>query len=129
MADLVRGKKVTDAIALLTFAEKKSASPVKKLVASALANAKNIGLNESSLVVKDIQVNPGAILYRRLSMSRGRAFPMRKRTSHIDVVLSDGVTVSEVKSTTVEKDIKPAKVTKTKKATSKAVKSEEVTKK
>ncbi len=87
MAGLVRGKSVADAMALLSFAGKQSAAPVKKLIASAVANAKNLGMDESNLIVKEIQVNGGAILYRRLPMSRGRAFTKRKRTSHIDVIL------------------------------------------
>lgn len=104
MADLIRGKKVADAMALLSFANKKSAGPVKKLIQSAVANAKNIGLDDANLVVKAIDVNPGKIMYRRLSMSRGRAFPMRKRTSHIDVVLADKL--GEVEVIKTEKEVK-----------------------
>ena len=109
MAGLVRGKKVADALALLSFAGKKSASPVKKLLESAIANAKNRGMDETNLIVKEIQVNPGAIMYRRLPMSRGRAFTKRKRTSHIDIVLG-------------MKEEKAVKAVKAPKAVKKAVK-------
>lgn len=89
IADLVRGKKVADAIDLLTFTPKRAAAPVKKLLSSAVANAKNLNLPAEELVVKEIKVDEGATLYRRRPRSRGMANPIRKRTSHISVTLSE----------------------------------------
>ncbi len=90
VADMVRGKKVEEALITLSFVSKRSALPLQKLIASALANAKNLEIPLEDLVIKEISVNGGKILYRRLPMSRGRAFILRKRTSHVDVVLAEG---------------------------------------
>jgi large subunit ribosomal protein L22 len=89
VADLVRGKKVEQAISALQFADKKAALPIEKLLRSALSNAKNLNLDSENLVVKSVTVNSGKILYRSLPMARGRAFRMRKRTSKVVVVLGE----------------------------------------
>ncbi len=89
LADLVRGKKVPQAITTLKFANKRATGPIIKLIESAVANAKNKGMNVDALVISNISVNAGATLYRRLPMSRGRAFTKRKRTSHIAVSLAE----------------------------------------
>ncbi|MDB5254437.1 MAG: ribosomal protein large subunit ribosomal protein [Parcubacteria group bacterium] len=89
VADMVRGKKVEDAIITLSFVAKRSSEPLKKLLESAVANAKNLSIPLENLVVKEIAVDGGKILYRRLPMSRGRAFVMRKRTSHVNIVLAE----------------------------------------
>ena len=88
IADSIRGKKVQDALTLLQFADKRAAGPVEKLVKSALANAKDNGMEEEGLVVSKITVDGGKILYRRRARARGSAAPIRKRTSHIQVELS-----------------------------------------
>jgi large subunit ribosomal protein L22 len=89
VADLVRGQKAEDALVTLTFTTKRAAKPLQKLLASAIANAKNLSLPIENMTVKEIRVDGGKILYRRLPMSRGRAFSIRKRTSHVNIVLSD----------------------------------------
>jgi len=89
VANLVRGRKVEDALITLSFVPKRSAGPIQKLLASAVANAKNLSLPLENLIVKKISVDGGKILYRSLPMSRGRAFRMRKRTSHINIVLGE----------------------------------------
>ena len=85
--DAVRGKKIEDAITILSFIPKRSALPLQKLLASALANAKNLSLPVEDLVVREIRVDAGSTLYRRRPRSKGMANPIRKRTSHISVVL------------------------------------------
>lgn len=90
VANMVRGKKVGDAIITLSFVPKKTAQPIQKLISSALSNAKNLSIPTDNLVVKEIRVDGGKILYRRLPMSRGRAFSIRKRTAHINVTLAEG---------------------------------------
>ncbi|HLP44195.1 MAG TPA: 50S ribosomal protein L22 [Candidatus Nanoarchaeia archaeon] len=99
LADLVRGKKVNQALTTLKFANKRASAEIIKLIESAVANAKSQGLNTDALVVEKITVDGGQILYRRLPMSRGRAFRMRKRTSHVFVSLmeKDGVKGAEAK--------------------------------
>ncbi len=89
LADLVRGKQVNQALSTLKFANKRATGPIIKLIESAVANAKVQGMNTDQLVVEKITVDGGQTLYRRLPMSRGRAFRMRKRTSHVLVSLSE----------------------------------------
>lgn len=102
VARSVQGKKVSDAIIALDFLAKRSASPLAKLVRSAVANAKNLNIDTSELVIKEIRVDGGKILYRRRSASRGRAPAIRKRTSHVLVVLEEGVAkVKKVKKESV----------------------------
>src|SRR3989344_5840131 len=88
VADTVRGKKIEEAITALSFIPKRSALPIQKLLASALANAKNLSLPIENLVVKEIKVDAGATLYRRRPRSKGMANPIRKRTTHVSVVLA-----------------------------------------
>ena len=89
-ADLIRGKKADKALTLLSFTQKRAANPVKKLLESALANAKkNSGIEKENLTVKDIQINKGIVFKRSQPRARGRAFPIRKRTSNILIVLSE----------------------------------------
>lgn len=90
VADLIRGKNVGVAIKTLTFLNKKSALMMKKLVESAVANAdykKTIDLDK--LYVKTICVNEGPVLKRFRPRAQGRATGVRKRTSHINVVLDE----------------------------------------
>lgn len=89
VADTVRGKSVTEALTILSFVPKRAALPLQKLVASALANAKNLSIPTENLIVKEMMVDAGAILYRRQPRSRGMANPLRKRTSHVKVVLGE----------------------------------------
>lgn len=89
VATMVRGKRVEDALAQLDFLGKKAALPFSKLIRSAVANAKGLNLSEENLVVKEIRVDEGKIMYRRGSASRGRAPLLRKRTSHIQVLLEE----------------------------------------
>lgn len=91
VADTVRGKSVNEAITILSFVPKRAALPLEKLVRSALANAKNLSVDTENLVVKEMMVDAGPIMYRRLPRSRGMANPMRKRTSRVRVVLAEGV--------------------------------------
>lgn len=88
VATAIKGKKVSSALTTLSFMAKDAAGPIKKLIESALANSKNIGGSDSdSLFIKDIQVNSGKVLKRRMPRARGTAFQIKKRTSHITLVL------------------------------------------
>ncbi len=89
VADLVRGKKVTDAILSMQFTEKRASAPIRKLIESALANAKAQSMPTENLVVKTVEVNSGKTLYRRMPAARGSAHPIRKRTSMISVTLEE----------------------------------------
>lgn len=88
VADAVRGKKVSVALTNLNFIPKRATLALVKLIESAVANAtNNHGLSLESLVVKEIRVDGGSILYRRMPRARGSAYPIRKRTSSVRVVL------------------------------------------
>jgi large subunit ribosomal protein L22 len=91
VADAIRSKRVDDAVDLLTFTTKKAALIIKKAVQSATANAtENHNMNEGDLVVEKIFINEGPILKRFRPRARGRATRIRKRTSHLTVIVSDG---------------------------------------
>jgi large subunit ribosomal protein L22 len=86
--DLIRGKKVEDALAILEFTPKSAAPVVKKLLESAIANAENnLSMNRDELYVAEIYANQGPTYKRYWPRSHGRADMILKRTSHITVVL------------------------------------------
>ena len=90
VADLVRGKDVSEAVKTLTYLNKKSATMIKKLIESAVANAdykKTMDIDK--LYVKSIMVDGGPALKRFMPRAQGRAFGIRKKTSHINVVLEE----------------------------------------
>lgn len=93
VADLVRGKKVEDAVNLLHFTPKRAAKPVEKVLRSAVANALNndeaAKLDPEQLFVREIQVNDGPTMRRYNPGPMGRASLIRKRSCHISVVVSD----------------------------------------
>jgi large subunit ribosomal protein L22 len=86
--DLVRGKSVTDALDILRWAPQAASEPVAKVIASAAANAQNNeGLDPSTLVVATVYADEGPTAKRIRPRAQGRAFRIRKRTSHITVVV------------------------------------------
>ncbi len=86
--DLIRGKKVDDALAILEFTPKSAAPVVKKLLESAIANAENnLSMNRDDLYIAEIYANQGPTYKRYWPRSHGRADMILKRTSHITVVL------------------------------------------
>lgn len=90
VVDLVRGKDVNEAIKTLTFLNKKTAGMVKKLIESAVANAEYKKVMDiDNLYVKAIWVDQGPVLKRFRPRAQGRAFGVRKKTSHINVVLEE----------------------------------------
>jgi large subunit ribosomal protein L22 len=88
VADMVRGQGVEDALAVLDFTPKKAARFVAKTLRSAVANAENNNnLDVDTLFVKTIMVDPGPTSGRFRPRAQGRATAIRKRTSHITVVV------------------------------------------
>jgi large subunit ribosomal protein L22 len=86
--DLVRGKSVTEALDILRWAPQDASEPVAKVIASAAANAQNNdGLDPSTLVVATIHADEGPTAKRIRPRAQGRAFRIRKRTSHITVIV------------------------------------------
>lgn len=88
--DLVRGKSVVDAMAILKFTPKVGADAVEKVLRSAVANAENnFDMNVDKLYISSAFVNQGPTLKRIHPRSRGQAFKILKRTSHITVVVNE----------------------------------------
>lgn len=88
VADLVRGKKVDDALIKLKFLPKGASEAMIKLIESARANAEhNFKVATADLIIKEITVNDGPTLKRSMPVSRGRSHPINKRTSHVHVTL------------------------------------------
>ena len=86
--ELIRGKSVSEALAILKYAPQGAAKPVAKVVASAAANAENnFGLDPRTLVISEAYANEGPTMRRFQPRAQGRAFMIRKRTSHITVVV------------------------------------------
>lgn len=87
LADLVRGKKVVEALATLRFVDKRAAGPFAKVISSAVANAKATGVDETKLFIKSVAVDKGTVLKRSMPRARGSASRINKRNSHISVEL------------------------------------------
>ena len=87
VAGLVRGKSVPVAMNELAFLIKRAGDPIKKLLLSGVANAKNLSIDADNLFVKEIRVDQGPIMKRSMPRARGRAFPIHKHTSHIILTL------------------------------------------
>jgi len=88
VVDLVRGKSASEAANILRFTEKGPAEVVGKVLASAVANAEhNLKVNPETLVVSEAYVNEGPTMKRIRPRAQGRAFRIRKRSSHITIVV------------------------------------------
>jgi len=92
--DMIRGRQATEALAILKFSPQAASEPIYKLVESAIANARvkadnsNEYLDEQDLVIAKAYVDEGTTLKRFQPRAQGRAFRIRKRTSHITVELA-----------------------------------------
>lgn len=90
VANLVKGKTVDRALAELEFLPKRAGEPIAKLISSATSNAlAGTSLTREMLKVKDVRVDKGIVMKRRMPRAFGRAYPINKRTSHLLVVLED----------------------------------------
>ena len=90
VVDLIRGKKVGEALAILALTPKAASPVVEKVLKSAVANAEhNLDLDPNSLVVSKVFVDEGTTLKRFRPRAMGRASKINKRTSHITVVVSE----------------------------------------
>ncbi|MCK0438406.1 50S ribosomal protein L22 [Gordonia alkaliphila] len=102
--DLVRGKNVDEALDILRFAPQAASEPVAKVLASAVANAENnLGLDRRTLVITEAFADEGPTMKRFQPRAQGRAFRIRKRTSHITVVVSSVGEVADRKRSRQQK--------------------------
>ena len=86
--DMIRGKSAEEAAAILKYTPKAACEPVLKVLNSAIANAEsNLDMNRDDLYVAEAYANQGPTLKRYRARARGSASPIRKRTSHITVIL------------------------------------------
>ena len=90
VADLIRGKDADEALAIVKFTPKASSKVIEKLLKSAIANAENNhGMKHEKLYVAEIYANQGPTLRRIRPAAKGSAVRIRKRTSHITIVLKE----------------------------------------
>ncbi|MBU2579038.1 50S ribosomal protein L22 [Patescibacteria group bacterium] len=109
VANLVRGKKLNEAQALLNFSFKKAVMPMKKLFDQGLANAENnFQLDKDSLYISEIKVDEGQKLKRWRARAKGRAAPIQKKRSHITLIL-EGEKMEAVKADVSPIEAKPLK--------------------
>lgn len=114
VADMIRGKRALVARDLLAFTPKKSAPEIEKLLASAIANARQQGMNPEDLVVKTISVDKGAVLKRFTPKARGRAGRIIRTMSIVKIELgaAGAAPKKAKKETTVEAPVAEEKVEK-----------------
>jgi len=128
VADSIKGKKVEDALLKLKFMPKRATEVVEKLIASALANAKENFDVKTGLFIQNIEINQGVTLKRYRPRARGSAYRINKRTSNIVVTLADVSLMKSKKNaknkaqTAVETKEAPAKKAVAKKVAKKTVK-------
>lgn len=127
VVNVVRGLPVEQALTQLKFMKKHAALPVSKLLSSAIANAEhNFKLKRENLFVKIIMADGGPTLHRWIPRAQGRATPIRKRTTHISIVLGELKEApikkpkKNVESDSTEKSIEKKKAPASKKGKTKA---------
>jgi large subunit ribosomal protein L22 len=90
LCDLIRGKSVGQATAILLTTPKAASEPLLKLIKSAAANAENNhNMDPEKLYVSEVFANPGPIIKRIMPRAQGRAFRINKRTSHVTLVVAE----------------------------------------
>lgn len=95
VADLIKGKGVNEASVELDFLAKRASTPIKKLLQSAVANAKNQGIEAENLFIKELRVDKGIVMKRMMPAAMGSAHRINKRTSHIALVLDERAITNE----------------------------------
>jgi large subunit ribosomal protein L22 len=100
VAGLIRRKNVDQALVSLQMLPKRAGLPIRKLLLSAIANAKNKGIEQENLYIKEITVDKGVTMKRMMPRAMGTGHRINKRTSHIELVLDEKV--APVKATKVK---------------------------
>ena len=108
VAGLIKGKKVDEALVELDFLAKRGADPMKKLLLSAISNAKNMGIEKDNLYIKEARVDKGIVMKRMMPAAMGTGHRINKRTSHVTLLLAEKV-VAIKESKKAKKEEKPAK--------------------
>ena len=104
VAGLVKGKNVAAAIAELDFLAKRAGLPIKKLLLSAISNAKQMGIEADNLIIKELRVDKGITMKRMMPAAMGTGHRINKRTSHLSILLAEKViAVKKSKTARAEK--------------------------
>jgi len=110
VASLIKGKDVPVALVELDFLAKRAGEPIRKLLLSAVANAKQMGLEKENLFIKEIRVDKGIVMKRMMPAAMGTGHRINKRTSHIALVLAEkNLNNKKETKTAKEKPIKEIK--------------------
>lgn len=117
VADLIKSKRVADAIVILDSLPKRASGPIQSLLSSAVSNAKQAGINIDNLFVENVTVNKGIVMKRSMPRAHGSASRINKRTSHVMLSLIEKGVEKKAKETkkieTVDKKVeKKSKTTK-----------------
>lgn len=108
VASLIKGKTVAQALNILMVTTKRASDPMVKLLNSALANAKDRGVSTEGLFIKECRVNQGLTMKRFMPGARGSAFSIRKKTSHVHLVLDNKpVKAAKAQKVKAPKAVKP----------------------
>ncbi len=102
VAELIKGKRVAEALVILDNLPKRASLPINKLLISAVSNAKNLGISEENLVIENVTVNKGVVLKRIMPRARGSASRINKRTSHVEITLTEKNTTKKIKKAKAE---------------------------
>jgi len=89
VAGLVKGKSAEEAISMLDFLAKRASFPIKKLLLSAISNAKGKGIEKENLYIKELRVDKGIVMKRMMPAAMGTGHRINKRTSHVTLVLAE----------------------------------------
>ena len=103
VAGLIKGKKVAEAIAELDFLAKRAGLPIKKLLLSAVANAKQMGIEAEILFIKELRVDKGIVMKRMMPAAMGTGHRINKRTSHLNILLAEKVVAVKNKRGTLKR--------------------------
>lgn len=104
VAGLIKGKSVAQAVAELDFLAKRAGLPIKKLLLSAVANAKQQGKEMENLFIKELRVDKGIVMKRMMPAAMGTGHRINKRTSHLNLLLAEKVVaVKKTKTAKVKK--------------------------
>lgn len=106
VADAIREMSPQEALDILPFLKKRATEPLSKVIKTALANAKDVGLTEEKFKFKSIQINEGPRLKRGRPVSRGMWHPFQKKMSHIVVILEAKDVATKLKKKKTKRDVK-----------------------
>jgi len=103
VADLIKSKRVADAILILDTLPKRASGPIQTLLAGAISNAKQAGIKIDNLFIENVTVNKGIVMKRSMPRAHGSASRINKRTSHVMLSLVEKGVEKVASSTTHQK--------------------------